>query len=117
MADMYAVIGAGFLPADDLQQWQYLADNGTTHQLATKSKFGQAGAGDLTPAAGTEPVLPWTTTPRFMRVAADIGGVTTYHNVACNATNAAFLLGPGATVSIDGTTFTVKSCHGEDERE
>lgn len=95
--------------------FEYLSDDGTTYQLATQPDRAAASAGNLIAASGTEPLFPALYIPRRLFCVPEFDITAPPILVICNATNPAYVAGPGSTVVVSGTSYIVRAAIGEDK--
>ncbi len=95
----------------------YLSDNGTVYQLAWEANNESATAGNLPAASALSPIFPALWVPRHLVARATLLGVPTTARCICQATNTAYLAGPGSTILIGLMTYVVASCVGEDRQD
>jgi len=95
----------------------YLSDDGTIYQLSWEAANETPTAGNLPAASSLSPVFPALWVPRHLIARATILGVPTTARCICQATNTAYLTGPGSTVLIGLISYVVSSCVGEDRQD
>ncbi len=91
----------------------YHGDDLTIYQLSWESANEAAAAGNLLAAVPSAPIYPSLWRPRYLLCRAVISGTPTYARCICERSNPAFVTGPGSTVTISGTTYSVMECVGE----
>ncbi len=96
-----------------LGNYSYTGNDGITYQIGADSSTTASGAGDLSPASGSEPIFPCFNIPRSMLCKNSDNVQPVIVKCPCNIGNSAFLNGPGSTVIIDGEVYTVIVCIGE----
>jgi len=98
-------------------QFGYTGDDLTLYQLAWESANEAPAAGNLPAAVALSATFPCLWRPRHLVATRTTAGVVTTARCVCQPTNAAYLSGPGATITIGGLVYTVTSCVGEDRQD
>lgn len=95
------------------QTWTYTGDDGESFEIASGNGIAQAWCGELPAGDESNPPFPFHWQPRQVILRGLVDGVAVYVHVACSASAAIFLNGPGKSITIAGVDFDVISCNGE----